>query len=259
MSTTFSPRVREQCGASSQARPGRATAASLLAPAAAFLSSLPVLSLRRIVGLVPVPGARTDGSTGLPNESRMLKLGEDLLARARTADQAFTVAIFDFADLVEARSIYGAEVRDLLLHKLVRELRAVVGRTGVAGRTGKTEFTLVFPGLELDEAHDAIRAALGRPACVEFEIGGDEIMLVPDILVQDAGTEAFGHSFARWHARARATLKAQQNREILRRRRIQRDRERHSRPMPVFYDPAGRAPAAHAGSGRSAESALIPS
>jgi GGDEF domain-containing protein len=268
MSTTFEAIGREQRGTGRGARAVTARrtgmavlwlglmAGSLLAllrmpsgaPASLPLEAVPVMlalvtlwrPLRRLAhGGSAVPAR--DASTGLYSESGMLAQGEALLARARTGDEAFAMAIFDFADLPEARSIYGAEVRDLLLQKVVRELRAVAGKRGVVGRTGKTEFTLVFPGLDTDDTLHAIRACLGRPASVEFERFGEEIVLVPDLLVQAAATDAFGHSFERWHARARASLTAHQQGEALRRRRVQRDRERHSKPMPVSYEPAHQA------------------
>lgn len=201
------------------------------------LALLALWPLGRLARGWMAPAAR-DATTGLYNESGMLAQGEALLARARTSDDAFAMAIFDFADLTEARAIYGDEVRDLLLQKVVRELRTVAGKRGVVSRTGKTEFTLVFPGLETDGAIDAIRCAMGRPASVEFERGGDEIVLVPDLLVQAAATDAFGHSFERWHARARASLKGYQVGEAQRRRRVQQDRERHSKPMPVSFEPS---------------------
>ena len=265
MSTTFEAIVREHRGTGRESRTGAARRTGwtvlwlgLMAGSVLALLRMPGAGAASLpLGLLPIGAALVallwplrrvatgwikassrDATTGLYSESGMLAQGEALLARARTGDDAFSMAIFDFADLPEARAIYGAEVRDLLLQKVVGELRAVAGRRGVIGRTGKTEFTLIFPGLEADEAIDVIRSAMGRPACVEFERGGDEIVLVPDLLVQAAATDAFGHSFERWQARASACLAAHQKGEVLRRRRVQWDRERHSKPMPVSYEPA---------------------
>lgn len=208
---------------------------ALFLAAAVLLLALasPWLSLRRIDSLLARADARTDPRTGLYSDAGMLAVGEQLLSRARASDKPMSLAIFDFADLLEVRSIYGPGMRDLVVQRLVRDLRAAAGRSGAVGRTGRTEFTLLFPTLDKEDAQEAISAVFGVPARVEFERHGDEVVLVPDVLVRCAESSAPGQPFSVWHARASADLGARRDAELRRRERLARSREWHSLPPSI--------------------------
>lgn len=201
--------------------------------AVALLPLLLAFGLRsRAAGRAGRPALRgaLDAPTGLYNADGLTTHGETLLARSRRRSQPSTLAVFDCSDLLEVRHIYGDGVaRRLALH-LASALAGIAGERGLAARTGPTEFALLLPGLDRDRAVRAIRQVLGSPAHLEFEAGGHEIVLLPQLLLWQMTVE---DRMADRLAAARHQLTAWREREALRQHYLRRERERHSRPMPL--------------------------
>jgi GGDEF domain-containing protein len=174
--------------------------------------------------------ARVDNHTRLLSEPAMLSAGERMLERARREEEPLSIAIFSFRDLVELRSIYGKDMCSDVMRTLVRDLRRLPNSGCIAARSGPTEFTVVFPRRDLEDVEEAIDRVLGYPACFEFESGDDEIVLVPELIVRTAQNT---DTFSLLHAASRAELIERQQKELLRRKQLELELARHSRPTPL--------------------------
>lgn len=205
---------------------------ALLVVLPAVLAALPGAALRRADWRRE--SVRLDAATGLHNLTGLSERGEELLARSRRRGQPSTLAVFDCSDLLEVRHIYGGRVALHLALRVAAELARLAGERGVAARTGPTEFAVLLPGLDRERTVRAIRQVLGSPARLEFESGRNEIVLLPQVLVQQAGKE---DELVELHATARRALTSTREREALRQDHLRRERERHSRPMSLSpYD-----------------------
>jgi GGDEF domain-containing protein len=198
------------------------------APLAFLLASATVFAWREI-HRAPRPGpARIDRGTGLYNRAGLFAAGNQL-ARDRAPGVPVSIIVLEFADLREVHDIYGDKMARQVIATLVRKVEAIAGIRGMAGRTDTGQFTIVLPGVGGDKALRALRRALGKPECVEFDAGGSELVLVPDLLVDtaDAGAESVE---ARYHHMCRELARTQKD-ERRRQHSLTRERERHSRPM----------------------------
>jgi GGDEF domain-containing protein len=211
---------------------------SSLAARGAFLLILPMLLAMKLGSLSRRRAARadqdrTDSSTALYNRSGLLAHGKLLLATCRGERRELTLAVFDCCDLLEARAIYGNRTSRKLVDSIVRKLKLLAGPEGLAARTGPTQFAVAMP-MSREKAVQAIERVLGNPSRFELEGCKSEIVLVPDLMVEAipvAGTvERMFAALCRGLARIREE-------EQLRQRYLQRERERHSRPMSI--QPAG--------------------
>jgi GGDEF domain-containing protein len=205
---------------------------ALLVVLPAVLAALPGAALRRTDWRRE--SVRLDAATGLYNLAGLNEHGEGLLARSRRRGQPSTLAVFDCSDLLEVRHIYGGRVALRLALRAAAELTRIAGERGMAARSGSTEFTVLLPGLDGERAVRAIQQVLGSPARLEFESGRNEIVLLPQVLVQQAGQE---DELAELHAKASRALTSTREREARRQDHMRRERERHSRPMSLSpYD-----------------------
>jgi GGDEF domain-containing protein len=198
------------------------------APLAFLLASAAVFAWRETVR-VPRPGpAWTDRSTGLYNRAGLFAAGNQMV-RARASGVPVSLVLVEFADLAEVREIYGDDTARKVVAMLVRKVEGIAGLRGMAGRTGAAQFTIVLPGASREKALRALRHALGKPACVEFDAGDSEIVLVPDLLVDTADARADSVE-ARYRDMC-GELVRMQNEERRRQHCLARERVRHSRPM----------------------------
>ena len=185
-----------------------------------------------VAGLFPPRLApdRIDSPTGLFNFGGLMSAADELLAPARRDGRPLTVIVIEFSDLREVHQLYGHAVRRKVIANVVRKLQAVAGRRGLAGRTGAGQFTLVLP-TGRDRALRSLERVLGKTARIEFDGAGDEIVLVPELAVDstDAATESIQPL---WDEMCR-DLAARHEHEVRRRHCLQRERERHSRPMAL--------------------------
>lgn len=175
-----------------------------------------------------------DASTGLYNERGLSHHSQALLAAAGEP-VALSVAVLDFSDLVEVHSIYGSGVSRELIGRIVRKMNRAAGSRGLAARIGKTQFALVMPGSGQDRAREILRRVLGHPCRIEFDAGHSEIVLVPEVLTASATPRT--ESVADLCAVLAGKLARVREDSRRRRQYLQRERERHSRPMSFAAEP----------------------
>lgn len=202
---------------------------------AGFLAIFPLLLAMKFGIVMRAPDevlehGRIDTSTSLYNMSGFSVHGDELLVAARREGRPLSVAVFDFADLLEVRKIYGSRVAHKLMARIANKLTNLAPDHGLAARTGPAEFSAVLPGMSREKALAAIARVLGSPLRIELDLGDDEIVLVPNFLVDSAGTDTA--SVDEIHRELHRELAQIGDLEQRRRDYLQRERERHSRPMP---------------------------
>ena len=231
-----------------------AQAPALTAPAefmvrAGFLCIFPLLLAMRFGAVMRAPddmleGARIDSSTALYNQAGFAAHGDELLAECRRDKRPLSVAIFDCADLLEVREIYGSRIARKLTARIVRKLDILSADHGLAARTGPAEFSVVLPGMSREKALAAIARVMGSPMRIELDAGDSEIVMVPGFLVQAAGPDT--PCVSQMHDAMRSELALIGHQEQRRQRYLQRERERHSRPMDISVVPDNARPSARA-------------
>ena len=205
---------------------------SSLAARGAFLLILPILLAMKLGAMARRPAAqlesaRTDRSTALYNRRGLLVHGKELLASCRRERRELTLAVFDCDDLREARAIYGKRTSRRLIDGIVRKLTLLAAGEGLAARTGPTQFAVAMP-MSREKAVQVIERVLGNPSRFELEGGKSEIVLVPHLMVEAIPQ---GGSVGRMFAALCRGLARVQEEEKQRSSYLQRQRERHSRPM----------------------------
>jgi len=200
---------------------------------AGFLCIFPLLLAMRFGVAMRAPDdaqeiGRIDSGTSLYNMAGLAAHGDALLAACRRDKRPVSVAVFDCADLLEVREIYGSRMARKLMHRTVAKLNKLCGDHGVAARTGAAEFTIVLPGVGRDKALAAIARVLGSPTRIELDAGDSEIVMVPGFVVESAGPDV--SCIAQIQQELRGDLAQIAQSEQQRRRYLQRERESHSRP-----------------------------
>lgn len=205
---------------------------SSLSAGSAFLLILPLLLVMKLGAPMRHPkqqaDALIDSRTSIYNRTGLMVHGRLLLESCRREHREFTLAVFDCNDLREAREIYGTRTSGKLIGSIVKKLGQLAGDRGLAARTGPTQFAVALP-MSRDRAVQAIERVLGNPSRFEIDSGNSEIVLVPNVMVEtvsEAGT------VERLFAALCRGLSRTHEDEQLRHRYLQRERERHSRPMP---------------------------
>lgn len=207
---------------------------SSLSAKGAFLLILPLLLAMKLGAMARRPAARleterTDRSTALYNRGGLLAHGKVLLEACRAERRELTLAVFDCNDLMEARTIYGSRTSRKLIDCIVRKLTLLAGAQGLAARTGPTQFAVAMP-MSRDKALQSIERVLGNPGRFELEGCNSEIVLVPNLMVE--AIPSAGSLERMYTALCRGLVRVQQE-EKRRERYLQRQRERHSRPMVI--------------------------
>lgn len=172
---------------------------------------------------------RIDTSTGLFNLAGLMAYGSEMLEEELRQRRTLSVAVFNFDDLLEVKSIYGSDISRKLVVRVVAKLQALAGGRGLAARTGVAQFTVVLPGLGREQALLAIQRVLGKPTRIEFDAGDSEIVLVPDFVVDVGGADT--DSMGDLYRELCRDLVKMQHVEQRRQHYLQRERERHSRPI----------------------------
>ena len=109
--------------------------------------------------------AERDPVTGLPNRRHLLRLIDQMLETARTADQRVGLVFLDVDNFKNVNDSMGHAFGDLVLLALARRLETAVASIGVAARLGGDEFTVVIP-----DARDAEHfGALGARIVAAFQ------------------------------------------------------------------------------------------
>lgn len=114
----------------------------------------------------------------------MFKVGEEMLRQSRRDNQPLSVLVFGLRDLPELECVFGSRVAKKAVAKMTAKLERMATSKGLALRTDPTIFTVLLPGVGRDSARAGIHAMLGQPCCIEFDAGDDEIVLVPEFMVQ---------------------------------------------------------------------------
>ncbi|MBI5277894.1 MAG: GGDEF domain-containing protein [Burkholderiales bacterium] len=169
-----------------------------------------------------------DARSGLHNSMGLARAGDAMLAQSGGAG---ALVVLEFSDLLEVNEIYGRETSRKLQQRVVDRIRVLAGARGLAARTGRTQFAVLLPGHSQEKAEAAVKRVLGKPSRIEFDAGDSEIVLVPDILCRavQPGDDSVGDL----HLATSARMADQRSRELRRHREMQRQRERHSRPMSL--------------------------
>ena len=220
--------------------PGLSSSADFAAHAG-FLCIFPLLLAMRFGSVMRVPdealeSIRIDNSTQLYNKVGFTAHGDKLLAACRRENRPVSVAVFDCADLLEVRTIYGSRITRKLMDRITGKLARLCADNGLAARTGPAEFTVVLPGMNRGKALAAIGRVLGTPMRIELDAGDSEIVLVPSFLVETAGPDIAGVDDL--YQELRRELTQMDQKEQRRQNYLQRERERHSRPMSIVSMPA---------------------
>ncbi|MGZ5181482.1 MAG: diguanylate cyclase domain-containing protein [Ramlibacter sp.] len=169
--------------------------------------------------------ALRDVQTRLFNRQGLLSRGQRLLAGTRSGEGA--LVLFDFSDLLELRGIYGSKASAAALALLVGRLERLAGRGGLAARTGPAQFGVLLPESCRQSAIDATHRLFGKPCRLELELGREEIVLVPDVVVDTCDDEP--GALAQLYTQLSVNLGRHRDHEERRRHKLRRERERHSR------------------------------
>ncbi len=165
---------------------------------------------------------------GLLDRYSLLAAG-NRLQRGSRRDAA--VLLFDFEDLSELSELYGDSARRDAVRQVAQGLQRVAGEQGLAARTGASQFTLLLPGCNRQQAIARAVRELGTPCRIELDLDGGEAVLVPDVLAEDFPKAGGGLAVLQRKLGERLAahrLHRQQREEYLR-----RSRERYSRPAPL--------------------------
>jgi len=158
-------------------------------------------------------------------------VGDAMLQKARKKNQPLSVVVFDFSDLPELQIIYEGQVPRDLGRTIANMLQNVAPAKGTVVRTGSTRFAVLLPNFDTRKTLRAVHAAFGKACCLEFALGDNEILLIPDYLVKTIRSdkesveevcEVLGGDIRRTQLHAK-------RRQIY----LRRERESHSRPMTL--------------------------
>lgn len=173
--------------------------------------------------------------TTLIEPAALRAMGESYRDEMRRRGRPLSVAVFEFGDLREVRSLYGSRISRALMTQVLSQLTAVAGSRGVLARTASAQFTLLLPGWDRTKAEQAIHRFMGTPVRVEFESGDDEIVLVPEFRVEGADEDV--GSIADLHRELARELEEVRLRKQSHQQHVARERERHSTPMSLPIAP----------------------
>jgi GGDEF domain-containing protein len=124
----------------------------------------------------------------LVGRTEVIVAGDRLLTRTRQKAQPLSLAIVELSDIADVERLFGQDVAEAIMGRLAAMLRALVTSRGLAARTGQTQFSLLLPGVEPQDALLALRTAFGQTGCLEHE-SHDELVLLPDVKVDVVGPE----------------------------------------------------------------------
>jgi GGDEF domain-containing protein len=171
----------------------------------------------------------------VPNElvagghaSRLSIVGDAMLRKARTSNRPLSIAVFDFSDLPELQAVFDRRIAASLGPMIAARLQGIAPGKGVVLRTGPTKFAVLLPRFDTVRTHRAVRAALGKACCLEFDIADTEILLVADystrVVRRDMGSVAEVYQ--------QLSLGLAKGRQYAERRQLylKLERESHTRP-----------------------------
>lgn len=109
--------------------------------------------------------------------------GEKLLRTARAHGQSPALAVLQIDDLPELELVFGRAAVDQVIEAVMTELTRAAAHIGLVARTAPDTFALLMPGGGAEATVAAIQARFGKPCSIEIEFGGEEILVVPEVMV----------------------------------------------------------------------------
>lgn len=122
-----------------------------------------------------------------PDEHLLCTMGEKMLRTARVAGQPLTLVVMQVYDLPEVELVFGHAATEEVIDEVMTELTRVAAREGLLVRSAADTFALLLPGSGTQASLEAVVARFGKLCVIEFELGGDEILLMPDVRVHTFG------------------------------------------------------------------------
>jgi diguanylate cyclase (GGDEF)-like protein/putative nucleotidyltransferase with HDIG domain len=104
-----------------------------------------------------------DGLTGISNRKHFDTQGERMFEEARAAGAPIAILFCDGDRFKSVNDTLGHQAGDAVLVEMAKRISEVVGDSGEAFRYGGEEFSIVLPGLDMDQAAEVaerIRAAM---------------------------------------------------------------------------------------------------
>ena len=117
-----------------------------------------------------------DPLTGLPNRNLLFKTLDGLVARARTENRSFSLAVVDLDGFKEVNDDYGHDTGDALLQQVAERFRQAVRQEDVVARTGGDEFILLFPDSGA-EGCQAVCARIVQELGAEYRVLGHRVRI----------------------------------------------------------------------------------
>ena len=115
---------------------------------------------------------------------KMLLIAADMLQR----HHQLSMLVFAIRDLPELEGVFGHAAAKQALAIAAGKLTSVASKAR-AVRTAPTLLTLLLPGWESQRAADAVFAAFGKPCCIELQVDGQGVVVLPELAVHTVGRQ----------------------------------------------------------------------
>lgn len=161
--------------------------------------------------------------------NRLSVVGDAMLHKTRKANQPLCIVVFDFSDLPELQTFFGGPFATSLGSEIAGKLQGIAPAKAAVVRTGPTRFAVLLPNFDGARARMAVREALGKACCLEFDLGNSEMLLVPEYTSQVVRREATSVEEV-YQKLCRDLVKGQQHAER-RQDYLTRERESHTRSL----------------------------
>jgi hypothetical protein len=173
------------------------------------------------------PITRAFRRNSIPGPQALRAAADELL---REGCAGVTMLVMQLADVVELELVFGRDAADEAVDEAIGRLTRIAAGNGMAVRTAPDTFALLVPDIAPEVLVRTVEVALGRTRCIEFELEGDEIILVPDLMARVvARDESVAQAYdLLCHDLVRIRSSEQRRRDYLR-----RERESHTRPAPL--------------------------
>ncbi|MEJ7930049.1 diguanylate cyclase [Ramlibacter sp. AN1015] len=125
-----------------------------------------------------------DRATKLATTAALTRVGDSMLKQGPV-----TLILMDFRDLEELAAYYNPSFYRQMLELIGRRLANTCGSTGLAARVGHESFALLFLKTDRVGALDILAAKLGRSASFELDSDQNDVVMSPDIYIQEAAAD----------------------------------------------------------------------
>jgi GGDEF domain-containing protein len=140
--------------------------------------------------------ARKTADTYPPDAQALFHVGERMLVAARQHCQAVSLLVLQFPDLFELARLFGKRAAGEVVADVMTELTRISGRTGLAVRVTADTFAMLMPNTTGQELHRALQLRMGKSCAVEFELGDQEILLIPHVQARTiAASDTVQHAY----------------------------------------------------------------